>query len=359
LSIWLKTTDSDISPLQEYSIPFEAQCNGSRKRLPDNINNYDHNILGLSNRVAISGRALTPDIPGRSRSTLNRRTGREYTRQDRGNMNISFRPVENKTDPSEFCSGCYNKKVIEDKHTSFMKQTHEKSTENLYLVEEVMKDKSLRKQQAIEQKEAQKQLLNKGNYEKNDKKYISPKITDRYEPPANNVYQYEGYGTDYQRMVEDYKEMKRQALRKQVEEKLNQDQSANKKNNLLNLDLKSCGNLTLPSFMPRHNYKNEYKKTLLMQIEADREKRIKRREQERKNNVFVLEKGVCSDKLKRTNNELKQAYEKFIKEQERKKTERLRAKEEHGKYVKASIESYVQKLKHDKAVEMVMVVNNV
>ena len=364
LTTWLKTTDTDVSPLQTYCLTDSdprLNFNGSRKRFTDNYNYYDHNILGLSNRIAVSGRVLTPD-PTSGGLSKSRSAFPNVNNSETKNSKISYKQSpsmeRNDINPYELCSGCYNVQVSEEKHSSLMKSKHGKSTNDLLLKNEIKNEKYLKEQQFMERKRFQQESLNKEIEQKTNKHSISPKVTEKNPPSENNVYQYEGFGIDHQRIVEYYKALTRDKIRKKVVNVIKNESSNRNKDHLMNLDLKTCGNLTLPSFKKQFNNKNEYKKTLLDQIEADRVKRIKRREEERNRkdlNIDKLAKGAFVDQFPYKRDELKKEYNKYIRDKEKKNAERLQLKKQDEKYMDVSIENYLNRLRNDQTLEMVFI----
>ena len=63
MDTWLKTTGSDLLPLQKYAVQtrkgtdegsqYAVAGQRPKKQIMSNINYYDHNILGLENRTAL------------------------------------------------------------------------------------------------------------------------------------------------------------------------------------------------------------------------------------------------------------------------------------------------------------------
>eukprot|EP01022_Parablepharisma_sp_SALTPOND_P018357 TRINITY_DN2993_c0_g1_i1.p1 TRINITY_DN2993_c0_g1~~TRINITY_DN2993_c0_g1_i1.p1 ORF type:complete len:556 (-),score=37.12 TRINITY_DN2993_c0_g1_i1:3971-5638(-) len=407
---WLKTTGADTIPFQKYSdfpagssVPQTAPRQ-SKKRFLDNVNCYDHNILGLGCRVAVPGTCLTPgpQKPTRSKSqathlklhnklseklqdpaskgvnahkfsqldylhsdhTVNYEDYRKNRVQNESEL-YSIRsksPIiphsrsqvadllngNTKKDPTSFCPDCYNSRVIAEKYATCARDYQSKLQKDEPLLEKLKEDSTLTKQQLTEKKLLEREILSEASPVQSNKAVVSPKITATDQKADPDIYQYEGYGTDHQKIVENAKEQLREQLRQKVQERLEQEQPrTGAKEKLMNTEVKTCGNLSLPSFNPKPNTRAEYKKNLLNQIQSDRERRMKRREQEKTTidgKLAELLKGSYVDMFSTAKAGLKQEYYNSVKTLERRRTEKLEKREEDRKVMQAAIEEYQQQL---------------
>eukprot|EP00826_Nyctotherus_ovalis_P017958 TRINITY_DN1531_c0_g1_i8.p1 TRINITY_DN1531_c0_g1~~TRINITY_DN1531_c0_g1_i8.p1 ORF type:complete len:451 (-),score=126.83 TRINITY_DN1531_c0_g1_i8:117-1469(-) len=362
---------------------------GSRKRYMNNINHYDHNILGLSNRTAVDASSLIPttqnnsngqavhDMPVREFKPkepkvmdAHRTSHLDYILSGQtNNVTMSIRKREqrenpapratthtreengNSISPHAFCANCYNHKVVESKPRAFQRGVRD--SEDDLAAEKLKADTSVSKRQEQQKKLLEREMLVKELPSPHDKNSVSPKITGSQDV-AEDGYNYEGYGTDYQKIVESSKEEGREKLRRRVVEQIEQSNSTEKER-LMNLDTKNGGgNLALPSFNKQKTNKEEYKKSLLSQIEADRDRRIQRRNQEKSDSRVIIQelaKGEYVDKFSQMRAGQKQEYYDSVKEIEKRKQEKRELAEKDKKTMDNVIEKYQKSVKHDKVMK--------
>ena len=399
-------------PFQKYSECNASQqraqtaAGGSKRRLLDNVNNYDHNILGLGSRAAVPGANLTsvPRSPNRGKSRVAELSATSITpvaaatskpvdsvikgldahkvshldylqndssvryedyRKNRTKSPISERsrpqtsqPIsQDKKGSNDVCANCYNSKLIAEKSAT---KPYKEKTEPV-AIEKIKEDSTVSKQQLSDKKQLERQILNddEGISKSPLKSGVSPKITETQTIDVPYIYQYEGYGADHQKETENAREQIREQLRAKVEEKLLNDKPIVNKEKLLNLEAENGGNLSLPSFKPKPNTRAEYKSKLLEQIERDRQKRMQGRESgETMPNTKMeeLTKGAYIDIFSDKRKGLKQEYYESMKTIEQKKEKITARLDEDKKNMQAAIEAYH---KHRKQIDDMKKVLNI
>ena len=395
VGLWLKSTRSEMVPFQKYSTAYTIEdrpLTGSKKRFIDNINYYDHNILGLGSRSAVSGSSLTPGVRSDFRKThqdlasqpikrpkksngkaidahkvchLNYLTSdpdKDIKRDDknfvekeqmssRGSRITSLNGNE-EINPGELCAGCYNCKLSKKKNQShFSGERKGRFESNEEVVKRLKEEHEWSKQQEKERKRLEREALTKSETKYGNKRGVAPKITEDYIRPEEMHYNYRGYGTDHQKVTEEKKEKNRERMRSKVEEQVKESYNREKEK-LLNLDMDTGGILEIPSFRRTKPDKEKYRKELLTQIEANKQKTTKARENDKKNKGVIIEslaRGAYVDKFVDQRAGLKEEYYKSIRDMEKKKQQRKKDKEKDMQKMNEDINSYKQSLKAEKA----------
>ena len=186
---------------------------------------------------------------------------------------------------------------------------------------------------------------------------ITQKITYDYIDPVQNEYKYEGFGTDHQRITEDKKERVREAMRKKVETQLTQYKKNNReKDKLLNLNMNNGGNLNMPSFHKNAFDKDQYRNTLLKQMEDNKERKLKTREEERRSiksarNDFA--KGEYVDRFAERRGNQKREYYASVNCRESKKLEKAKEKMKERNDMKSEVDKYQRQVKNDRSKKQV------
>eukprot|EP00826_Nyctotherus_ovalis_P034497 TRINITY_DN2882_c0_g1_i14.p1 TRINITY_DN2882_c0_g1~~TRINITY_DN2882_c0_g1_i14.p1 ORF type:complete len:163 (-),score=61.42 TRINITY_DN2882_c0_g1_i14:371-859(-) len=151
------------------------------------------------------------------------------------------------------------------------------------------------------------------------------------------------------------KERNRERMRKQVEKQV-EECGSREKEKLLNLEMKTGGNLDIPSFRKGKPDKEKYKKELLNQIESNKQRKIKAREHEKKNNGVIIEslaRGEYVDKFAEQRAGLKEEYYKSVKDIQSKKLQQKREKERETQEMNEGVSKYQQQLKSERAKKQV------
>lgn len=377
-------------PFQKYAT--SAACaaedrplTGSKKRFIDSVNRYDHNILGLSRRAAVAASSLTPgvrtclDVPASSSRVRENGKGidahkvchlgylaagdsdtcggsRKFSGKSETssrNSGVTSLSESEQLNPREFCAGCYNCRLSEKKQLA--KERKGRYEDNEEIVRRLKEEHELSRQQEKERKLLEKEALTKSPIKYGDKHAVTPKVTEETVRPEEKYYSYRGYGTDHPRRTEEMKERNRERMRRKVEKQV-EECGNREKEKLLNLDVKAGGNLDIPSFRKRKPDKEKYKKELLNQMEGNKQRRIKARENDKKNNGVIIEslaKGEYVDRFAEQRAGLKEEYYKSVKDIQNKKLQQRREKERETQEMNEGINKYQQQLKSERAKKQV------
>ena len=373
-------------PFQHYSsIPIssdERSTTGGKRRFANNINYYDHNILGLGNREAVTGTNLTSVVDkstNKNHGTVNsiikeaRTPGQkpsieqdmkstyEASFDKTANPNSNSYPknynpndknkIEANPSPEKLCAGCYNCRIAKKQKEEIVCQKHPHVDPNIG--RRMKAESELTKQQEIEKKLTEREALNRDSPDPNNKHRIAQKITVDHDVPEVNTYEYEGYGTDHQKTTANNKEKTRERIRQKVATQVVTIENNNKeKEKLMNLDIGNGGNLDLPSFRKSKSNKETYKKQLLDQIEADKHRKMANIDEDTKDSGILMEKlskGYYVDKFSDRRANLKNEYYASVIETEQKKKNKLKEKEKDTNDMKKSVASYQRQLQVDKS----------
>lgn len=355
----------------------------------DNINHYDHNILGLSNRTAVDASSLIPtaqnnsngqtphDMPvrefkpkehkvmdahrvshldyilsGQTNNDEHQRKRAERKSAPRASTHVK-EANGSSISPQAFCANCYNHKVVESKPRALQRKVRD--WEDDLAAEKLKADTSVSKRQEQQKKLLEREMLVKESPSPRDKSSVSPKITGTQDV-VEDGYNYEGYGTDYQKIVESSKEESREKLRRRVAEQIAHSNGTERERLVSSNAKNGGGNLALPSFDKQKTSKEEYKKSLLSQIEADRERRMQRRDQEKNDGRVIIQelaKGEYVDKFSQMRAGQKQEYYDSVKEIEKKKQEKRELAEKDKRIMDNVVDNYQKSVRHDKAMKEV------
>jgi hypothetical protein len=357
----------------------------SKKRFIDNINYYDHNILGLGSRSAVSGSSLTPAARGdfyKTHQDLNSQTtkksngkaidahkvchltylsagpGKDFEERveemsSRNSRAVSLSENE-QVNPREFCADCYNCKLSEKKN-QLVGERRGRFENNEEVVRRLKEEHEWSKQQEKERKQLEKEALTKNVIKYGNKDTIAPKVTEDYIRPEERNYNYKGYGTDHQKITEEKKEKNRERMRNKVETQV-KGINNKEKEKLMNLEMESDGILEIPSFRRTKPNKEEYRKELLTQMEANKQKKVKARETDMKNNGVIIEslaRGAYVDKFVDQRLGLKEEYYKSVRDTEKKKQQMRKDREKDMQKMNEDINNYQQSVKAEKAKKQV------
>ncbi len=369
---WQRALNAPVIPLQKYGGLAQSVADGEnaesrrpKRSVPDNVNYYDHNILGLQNRDAVTySNSRRPSEANPTQQHTNssgpitemakRAAGvKSGVRHDgvidahrfcqldfiQSDTSVKFddfrksRPVPHDhpvVRPEELtkecCPECYNERLAVVRQEEVETTKAEDVKRFADMANRVEKEDVMGKQQLVERKIHEKTEVVDPSVKAPDRSTVSPKITQKIsslpKEPTANTYNYEGYGRDHCREVEDGKEKRREKMRSAVEDRLAKTQShLTEKDKLVPAD--APGHLALPSYHSKPDNRAGYRRWLLEQIETDRTKRMQRREQERMSQSVVQpfgdEEVVFERAPAEKRRELKQEYYASLKKIEQEK----------------------------------------
>ncbi|MDR3549590.1 MAG: hypothetical protein P4M11_15200 [Candidatus Pacebacteria bacterium] len=264
---------------------------------------------------------------------------------DEANNRFTIDEEEEEELNADFCSDCYNVRLSELRRAkSAAKKAQRREFSRTYN-EQIQQEDAEGRLQLAELRKYNRDLLTDPRVKTPGRYSVAGKVTDPSPSKEINIYNYVGYGTDHCREVEERKEKTRERMRETVKQQIFQEEFKNAGKEKME-NSAGPGHLDLPSYKPKPDRREQYKRWLLDQIELNRARRRQRREQDRALGKQTIKDFLSTDYFKNPEKSfaLKQDYYESLKKFEFDRIMEQKARETDKKQMESVVSEYRTKM---------------